>query len=207
MAFVVTLLGAESTGKTTLAHQLAEVLRGEGHDVAVVDEYLREFCEQTSRTPRAHEQAAIAQEQTRRIAAASEQHDLVIADTSALMVAVYSEQVFGDRSLYDEALAAQPSRGLVLLTTLDLPWVEDGHMRDGPHVREPVDTLLRAALARQGVAYAVVSGQGDARLESALRAVRHALTPTDHSEGAARWRWVCERCSDGDCERHLLARG
>jgi nicotinamide riboside kinase len=207
MSFVVTLLGAESTGKTTLAHRLAARLRDEGHDVAMVEEYLREFCTLHGRTPLVEEQQAIAREQTRRIADAAERHAVVVADTHALMVAVYSELVFGDTGLYDDALADLPRDGLVLLTTNDLPWVDDGLFRDGPHVRGPVDAMLRAALARAGLGYAVVSGSGEARTESALRAVRHALTPSDRSEGAARWRWVCDRCSDGDCERHLLARG
>ncbi len=43
----------------------------------------------------------------------------------------------------------------------------DGLQRDGPHVREPVDALVRAALARAGVAYAVVHGRGPERLASA----------------------------------------
>ena len=71
MALTVVLLGAESTGKTTLANELGSVLTAEGRKVAVVHEYLREFCEQAGRTPRPEEQAAIAAEQTRRIAAAA----------------------------------------------------------------------------------------------------------------------------------------
>ena len=71
---VIALLGAESTGKTTLARAIADALAAEGRDVAVVPEYLREFCDTEQRTPRIDEQAAIAAEQTRRIAAASAQH-------------------------------------------------------------------------------------------------------------------------------------
>ena len=57
--------------------------------------------------PRRDEQAALAAEQSRRIEAAAAAHDIVIADTTALMIAVYSEQVFGDRSLYAAAEAWQ----------------------------------------------------------------------------------------------------
>ncbi|MBX3623258.1 MAG: ATPase, partial [Rhizobacter sp.] len=76
---------------------------------------------------------------------------------------------------------------------------------DGPHVREPVTHLVRASLSRAAVPYAVVSGTGSERLASALRAVGHANP--DAPEPATRWHWVCERCGDTDCERHLLARG
>lgn len=211
MALTVALLGAESTGKTTLASRLGEVLAAEGRRVAVVGEYLREFCDTHARTPRADEQAGIAAEQTRRIAAAADGHDIVIADTTALMIAVYSDHLFADDALYPEALHAQRRYGLTLLTALDLPWQADGLQRDGPHVREPVMRRVRAALARGAVSYAIVAGQGDARLASALTAVRHALACPDPAyEGRVnpRWQWACDRCSDGDCERHLrLPRG
>lgn len=208
--FVVALLGAESTGKTTLAQQLHDTLAAEGRRVAVVWEYLREFCVETGRTPAKDEQAGIADEQSRRIEQARRDHDVVIADTTGLMVAVYSDFVFLDRTLYARA-AADHRRlcDLTLLTALDIPWQSDGLQREGPHVQGPVDALLRSAFQREALPYAVVSGEGPQRLESALKAVRHALGAPSASDEAAsnpRWRWVCERCGDGDCERHLLAR-
>jgi len=201
--FVVAIVGAESTGKTVLAAELRDALAAEGRRVALVPEYLREFCERLHRTPVQAEQAHIAFEQTRRIAAAAATHELVVADTSALMIAVYSELVFDDTSLYAEAEAAHRRVDLTLLTALDLPWTADGHQRDGEHVRGPVDALVRASLQRAGVPYSVVSGTGDARLAMALKAARHALTPP---QAGPRWEWVCERCGDVGCERHLLPR-
>ena len=203
-AFVVALLGAESTGKTTLARQLGEALGARGERVAVVGEYLREFCDREARTPRIDEQRGIAAEQTRRIAAAAAKHDIVVADTTALMIAVYSDHVFGDGSLYDEALAAHAACDLTLLTALDLPWQADGHQRDGPHVREPVDAKVRAALARAALDCSVVFGRGDARLGNALAAIDRARQPPETLPEGRRWRWVCERCGDADCERHWL---
>jgi len=207
MSLVVALVGAESTGKTSLARALAETFSNEGRRVAIVPEYLREFCDAHGRTPRQDEQAQIAAEQTRRIAEAARTHDLVIADTSALMIAVYSELVFADTSLYASAEAAhRDACGLTLLTALDLPWQADGLQRDGPHVRAPVDALVRAALARAGAAYSVVFGHGDARLQAAIASVRHALAPRpaadDDNAADPRWHWHCERCGDANCERH-----
>lgn len=207
--FVVALLGAESTGKTTLAGQLRDALSAQGHRVAVVWEHLREFCVVADRTPHKEEQAGIADEQARRIEAARAEHGVVIADTSALTVAVYSELVFADTSLYPAAAAAQRQVDLTLLTALDIPWQADGLQREGPHVQGPVDALLRAALQREGLAYSIVSGHGPQRLDSALKAVRHAMrapSPADEAAGNPKWQWVCERCGDVDCERHLLPR-
>ncbi len=204
--FVVALLGAESTGKTSLASALCDALATEGRDAVVVPEYLREFCVEHGRTPRIDEQAGIAATQTARIGAAAARHAVVIADTSALMIAVYSDQVFGDASLYASA-EADHARGcdLTLLTALDLPWQADGLQRDGPHVREPVDAKVRAALQRAGLDYAVVFGTGAARLSAALGALQLALAPQATTDpGAARWHWSCERCGDADCERRRL---
>ncbi len=169
-AFVVVLLGAESSGKTTLAQALAAILAKRGACVVRVDEFLREFCDLLERTPRNDEQADIAAEQTARIDAAAAAADVVIADTSALMIAVYSEIVFGDTSLYASALAAHRRADLTLLMALDVPWQDDGLQRDGPQVRAPVDALIRASLDRAGIAFTTIDGLGQARLAAALRA-------------------------------------
>jgi len=173
--FVVALLGAESTGKTTLATQVGAAIAARGVSVAVVGEALREFCDVNARTPRRDEQAAIAEAQSERIDAAAARHDVVVADTSALMIAVYSDLVFGDASLYASALAAQRHFDLTLVTALDLPWQPDGLQRDGEHVRVPVDALLRSALASAEIAHTTIAGIGGDRVAAALDAIDAAI--------------------------------
>jgi nicotinamide riboside kinase len=97
-------------------------------------------------------------------------HDVVVCDTTGLMTAVYSRHVFGDRSLEERAAALHGRMALTLLTALDLPWVADGHQRDGPQVREPVDAMLRELMDAHGLGYAVVSGVNEQRLEAAAAA-------------------------------------
>jgi nicotinamide riboside kinase len=206
-AFVIGIVGAESSGKTQLAAGLAARLATAGHDALAVPEYLREFCDARQRTPRREEQQPIAAEQTRRIAAAAERHGVVVADTTALMIAVYSEIVFRDTSLYAHAERDHRRCDLTLLTALDLPWQADGLQRDGAHVRAPVDALVRAALQRGGQPFVVVTGSGEARLQAAWRAVQRAMhlpLEDDDDAGGANWHSICERCGDADCERHLL---
>lgn len=200
---IVAILGAESTGKTTLAQQLAQRLRARGLRTAVVAEFLREFCDREGRTPRPDEQAGIADEQWRRIEAARREADVVVADTTPLMIAVYSDYVFGDTALYDAALARQRQCTHTLLTGLDLPWQPDGLQRDGPQVRGPVDALIRGALQRGALPFAVIYGEGEARADAALAAL--ALSPPDSPPDDApstRLRSRCRECLVPDCE-HL----
>ena len=174
---VVAIVGAESTGKTALARALAgHLAHGAGLAAVWVPEYLRDWCEAEGRTPRRDEQAGIARRQTALIEAAAQGADVVVCDTTALMTAVYSHTVFGDDSLDAEALMLhQRCCRLTLLTALDLPWIADGFVRSGPHVRQPVDDRLRRLLAQGGIGYSVVQGQGPARLQAALDALRPLL--------------------------------
>lgn len=200
----IALLGAESTGKTALSEALAQRLRERGHRVQTVGEVLREWCVREGRTPRPEEQLPIAQEQERRVDAAAARAGIVIADTTSLMVAIYSAMLFDDGTLYRFALERQRGYDLTLLTGLDLPWVADGLQRDGPHVREPVDALVREGLAKAGVAYRVVYGTGEERVVNALAPVLELLGERPASVGGTRWKWACDKCSDPECEHRLF---
>jgi nicotinamide riboside kinase len=214
---VVAIVGAESTGKSTLALSLARRIAAEtGLTCTHVDEHLRSWCEQMGRTPRNDEQRGIAQTQQERIAQAAATHDVVVADTSALMIAVYSRFVFNDRSL-DAWAGAEHAASVqqTLVTALDLPWVADGLQREGEHVRGPIDAMLRELLAAHGIGWSLVGGSGEARVDSALNAVtpllgRRAVQGSGlFTRLAARnaaqpaWQWVCEKCDVPDCEHRL----
>jgi nicotinamide riboside kinase len=201
----IALLGAESTGKSTLAHELAAHLRREGRNVAVADEVLREWCRRERREPRPEEQLAIGEEQERRVDAAAAGADIVLADTTALMVAIYGGMLFPDHPLLDFALRRQRTYDLTLVTGLDLPWVDDGLHRDAAS-RERVDELVRTLLDRAGVAYRVVYGTGRDRLRNALAALPVGLAPPPAGDpGSLRaWKWQCDKCSDPECEHRLF---
>ncbi len=172
----IAVVGAESTGKTELAAALAERLgQLSGLRVAWVPEVLRAWCDAHGRTPGPHEQAGIMDAQHQQIEAAVSNHDVVVCDTTALMTAVYSHIVFGDASLDERAVSLHRSMSLTLLTALDLPWVADGLQRDGPQVREPVDTLLRTMLLQHQLPWLPVAGIGGSRLNAAVDAVAPLL--------------------------------
>lgn len=198
------------------------------HAVAV-PETLRSWCEAQGRTPLAHEQAHIAHTQHRQIQAARAQlgpHGWLVADTTPLMTAVYSEHYWGDDSLTPWALGVQQTFDLTLLMGLDLPWQADGPWRDGPAVQHAVDSRLRAHLLRTGTPFQTVFGTGTQRVAAALQAIGTALSrpyvpnvawiekikkradnliPAS-AKGQFRSKYwaACEACSDPDCEHTLF---
>ena len=62
---------------------------------------------------------------------------------------------------------------------------------------QAIDAKLRAALAQARVSFGVVYGQGLQRLQNAQRLVQ----PHDLPQRAA---WVCDACSDPECEFKLF---
>ena len=222
----VALLGAESTGKTSLSQRITEALLAQGQMAAYAPEVLREWCQMNGRTPALHEQRQIAQQQAERIFSIRE--GWVIADTTPLMTAVYSDYVFNDPSLYDEALELQAQFDLTLVMGLDVAWVPDGLQRDGEHVRQPVDHLIRQAMSKRQLPFKVIYGQDQARLNAALLAISQGIEnlnePLDLKFSApglqltqaqrevsqyglnqGKTVWRCDLCSDSECEHRLFS--
>jgi HTH-type transcriptional regulator, transcriptional repressor of NAD biosynthesis genes len=210
--FTVVLLGGESTGKSQLAQALVnQLVARHGLNCALVPEHLRSWCERAQRAPLAHEQAALAREQGERIARAQARPGMqvVVADTSGVMVAAYSEQYFQDTDLWPAALADHAGAAdLTLLMGLDLPWVADGLFRDSPQARQATDAILRARLEQAQIPFQTVYGAGEQRVLQALRTLGSAmgrpLVEQDPFWEQGRRRWNCEKCSDPGCEHRLF---
>ena len=214
---VIAINGAECTGKTALAQALSSRLAElTGQQCTWVPEQLRLWCDAQGRTPRADEQMAIALTQEQTIDTAALTNDVVVCDTTPLMTAIYSRKLFNDNSIDAVALRVQRRVHITLLTALDIAWLADGLQRDGPQVREPVDTMLREFMQTHGLGWSVVTGHGAARLDKALAAVaplfaaRELSTPLGlftrldpTREASAPRPWSCE-CVDGDCEHRSL---
>ena len=199
----IALIGAESTGKTTLGRELAAHFCAQGLRAELVPELLREWCAREGREPRPEEAEAIAREQEARVDQAAARCDVVVSDTTALVVAVYGALLFPGSEPYRLAIDSLRRYDRVLLTGLDLPWVPDGLHRSQA-TREAVDVQLRELLAREAVAYRVVYGRGPQRLASALAAIDTQLAP--ELPAGNRRAWTCEKCSDPECEHRLFTR-
>ena len=172
---LICLMGAECTGKTTLAEAMALQMDG-----LWVPEYLRSFTDQHGRTPERTEQLQILQEQVRQetqalATARRQQKALVFCDAAPLLTAVYSDCVFGDASLYPQAHGLHARYLLTLLLEPDIPWVADGLQRDGPQARIAVQTRIEQALAEWAWPHVRIAGTAEQRLEQACDAVASAM--------------------------------
>jgi HTH-type transcriptional regulator, transcriptional repressor of NAD biosynthesis genes len=174
----IAVLGAECTGKSQLVKDLGLALQAQGHWVVCVPEYLRQWCEQNGRTPHAHEQAHIAQTQAANEdkAAQTDPNAILVADTTPLTTALYSELLFADTGLLTPAIERQRSYTLTLVCAADLPWMADGFQRDGIKHRQEYADLLEARLVQHQLPFERIDGLGEARTQRALQLVLRLLS-------------------------------
>lgn len=157
----VAILGAESTGKSTLAAALAA-----RYDTIWVPEYLREFVDAHGRVPQEQEQYFIAATQRdREFHACRRAASYLFCDTTPMMTALYSRFYFGRADTQLESLAQAHRYDFTIVTALDTPWVPDGLQRESAEVRLAIHEELLAALASQRIDYLLVAGSLDERVE------------------------------------------
>jgi NadR type nicotinamide-nucleotide adenylyltransferase len=162
----VVLTGSESTGKTTLALELAEHFHA-----AFVPEFVREFAERKGGAIDFSDHGPIARGQM----ALEDEHiaggnSLLVQDTDLLSTAVYCEHYFGRCPPWILETAAARKPDLYLLCEIDIPWVADG-VRDRGEQREEMQQLFRDAVLRSGVRFAEIRGTRDERMSRAISAV------------------------------------
>lgn len=175
---LIAILGAESTGKTTLAQVLAAHFNSPW-----VAEYLRDFCNEKNRTPRRDEQrhimeVQVAREQRALNFATAHHAPYVFCDTAPLLTAIYSEYVFADTSLYAEANTLHARYPFTIVLTPDIEWVEDGLQRAGEHVRGDIHRLIKHSLGAIDAAMVEVSGEGELRTRNAMEGLQNLPIPS-----------------------------
>ncbi|MFC0250283.1 AAA family ATPase [Massilia consociata] len=150
----VALLGAESSGKSTLAEALAA-----HYKTVWVPEYLREFVDTHARVPFESDQYPIARTQlAREDALAGQARRFLFCDTTPLMTALYSRQYWGR---VDPQLARLDSRhdyAWTFVTAPDSPWEPDGLQRESEEVRQEVHRMLVETLVARGIPYVLLEG-------------------------------------------------
>ncbi len=150
----VAILGAESSGKSTLASALAA-----RYDTVWVPEYLREFVETQGRTPHEGDQYEIARVQmAREDAAAAQASGFLFCDTTPLMTALYSRWYWGRVDAQLALLERRHDYAFTLVTAPDSPWEADGLQRESEEVRQRVHEQLLAMLRERAIDYLLVDG-------------------------------------------------
>jgi HTH-type transcriptional repressor of NAD biosynthesis genes len=196
----IVLVGAESTGKTTLTRDLVEHYRSKGGiwaNTLWVSEYGRDYtvvkiaeqglgsfvvsdddAEVHSADWAPQDFAIIALEQQRlENAAASAGSPVLFCDTDALATQIWEHRYLGAESTAArDALPVMPPRALYLLTDYrDVEFIQDG-IRDGEQFREAMTHWFEEELTRRGENWTFIRGDRTSRLAECIRLIDARLT-------------------------------
>ncbi len=162
----VVLIGVESTGKTTLAEELAHAL-----NTTWVPEYGREFSLHKAGGWETSDFVNISSEQQKlEDRAAREANRVLICDTNALATTVWHRRYMGVYSPEVDAIAFSKEPDLYMLAEPDFPFVQDG-TRDGEHIRMEMHEWFLERLKGQFVPVVCLEGKRETRLKRALEAI------------------------------------
>ncbi len=171
----VVLIGAESTGKTTLAQKLAERF-----STTWVPEYGREHWEKkvagismSDPLPSwSHEEFVhiAAEQQARENRLARQANRVLICDTNAFATGTWHERYYQSRDQRVDAIGAVDKVDLYLLTAPDIAFVQDG-FRDGEKIRDWMHDAFRTQLVNGSTPWRLIAGSYAARFEAAEAAV------------------------------------
>lgn len=163
----IALFGPESTGKTTLAKQLAE-----HYQTVWTPEYAREYlqekwnkskqaCTQEDLMPIAIGQTRLENE------ALTKANRILFSDTNLLVTKVFSDIYYGTCERNLEKVAKKHKYDLFLFTDVDIPWEKDD-LRDRPENREKTAAIFEQALIDYKKPYIKLSGDKEQRFEKAV---------------------------------------
>ncbi|WLG12435.1 ATP-binding protein [Psychrobacter cibarius] len=168
----VAILGAESTGKTTLCRDLAAHF-----GCPWVPEYMRTYlqakwdkehltCTWDDLLPIAQGQIELENKLAAQ-AAQNSDSSYLFCDTSLFELMVYANWYYGDcpKALTNAALTHHYD--LILLTEVDIPWVADD-LRDSPHQRDEISAYFESQLTRHQKPFHRIGGDRDERVQQVL---------------------------------------
>lgn len=175
----IALFGPESTGKTTLAKQLADYYETEWVPEFARD-YLQEKWEENKHICVADDMMPIAYGQTalenEKLANANK---YLFCDTNLMVTKVFSEMYYGfcDPLLNEAALKHEYD--LFFLTDIDVPWEKDD-IRDTPEGRETVFSVFKQTLIDTKKPFITLSGNKETRLAKATAIIDELTLAKEH---------------------------
>lgn len=164
----VVVTGSESTGKTTLAQQLAEHFQ-----TLWVPEFGRGYVAAHSGplTPADIDPIARGQVASEEHSYRSAPRSVVILDTDLLTTEVYADHYFGSCPDWIREAVRERLGHLYLLMEPDVPWVPDPGQRDRGDRRDEMHALFDEALRRRGARVVRIAGSWTERFATAVAAV------------------------------------
>jgi nicotinamide riboside kinase len=175
----IALFGPESTGKTTLAKQLAA-----HYETEWVPEFARDYlqkrweenqhiCEADDMLPIAYGQMSLENEKL------SSANKYLFCDTNLMVTKVFSEIYYGfcDPLLNEEAL--EHEYDLFFLTDIDVPWEKDD-IRDKAEGRETVFSVFKQTLIDNKKPFITLSGNKESRLAKAAIIIDNLTIAKQH---------------------------
>ena len=165
----VCIVGPESTGKSTLAADLAREF-----NTIYAWEYARSHLDTQGGKCFAKDIPLIARGQMATEDALEQQANRVlICDTDVLTTAIWSDMLFGETPTWVREAADARSYDLYLVADSDVPWVDDGQrfFGDDKTRRAMVDRFV-AELELRGRKYVMLRGDWKQRFATACSAVR-----------------------------------
>ena len=173
----IVLTGPESTGKTTLARQLAE-----RYQTLWVPEYARFYLSRLKRPYEQEDVLEIAKSQLQWEDAWAKQAERVLfSDTGTLVPKVWLKFKYNTSHPWIDQQFQQHRYDLYLLCDIDLPWDEDP-LREHPKLkdRQALFQMYCTELETLGANFAVLNGSLEARLLQAIRQVDALLENATH---------------------------
>jgi nicotinamide riboside kinase len=168
----IALFGPESTGKTTLAIQLAEHFNTAWAPEFARD-YLQEKWDSTGKICGIDDMLPIAYGQTKlennRISIANE---YLFCDTNLMVTKVFSELHYGFCEPELEKAAIEHHYDLFFLTDIDVPWEKD-NLRDDFEKREAFFDAFEKSLISNSKPYIKISGSKTERFQKAIEILKN----------------------------------
>ncbi len=164
----IAVTGPESTGKSTLTKQLAEVFNGQ-----FIPEFAREYVETLTDHYTFDDIDAIAKAQVEqyRITESSSEK-IFFFDTWLIITKVWFNWVFNRIPDWMDLEIRNCPMDLFLLCRPDLPWESDPVRENGGENRLKLFELYRRELKHYGFNFVEIGGVGEERLSNAIAAVR-----------------------------------
>jgi NadR type nicotinamide-nucleotide adenylyltransferase len=172
----IAIVGPESTGKSTLAEQLAK-----HYNTCFVPEYAREYLNNLKRVYTIGDVVAISKGQMQtEDELALKANKLLICDTTLLVTKIWAEFKYHQAPEWIKENINKRKYNLHLLTSIDLPWMPDPQ-REHPHLREKLFEIYQNELAALKVNYTIISGNAEMRLQQAINSIDGLLKVNTHS--------------------------